>query len=89
MYFVKSNPTQAKADAKKVILGAGIKDASFEAAYPSESTSFKNPVITQDGYNAEVELMNDAVSPPLKLTYDQFVVSKFFTQAVKQFGAPS
>jgi NitT/TauT family transport system substrate-binding protein len=89
MYFVKSNPAQAKADAKKVILAAGVKDKSFEAAYPSESTSFKNPVITTGGYAAEVELMNDAVSPPLKLTYDQFVVPTFFNQAVKQLGAPS
>jgi ABC-type nitrate/sulfonate/bicarbonate transport system substrate-binding protein len=89
MYFVKSNPAQAKADAKTVIIGAGVKDKSFEAAYPSESTSFSNPVITQAGYSAEVELMNDAVSPPLKLTYDQFVVPTFFNAAVKQLGAPS
>jgi hypothetical protein len=33
--------------------------------------------------------MNDAVSPPLKLTYDQFVVPTFFNAAVKQLGAPS
>ena len=89
MYFVKSNPAQAKADAKKVIEGAGIKDASFEAAYPSEATSFSNPVITQNGYNAEVELMNDAASPPLNLSYSQFVVPTFFNAAVKQLGAPS
>jgi NitT/TauT family transport system substrate-binding protein len=89
LYFVKSNPAQAKADAKKVIEGAGIKDASFEAAYPSESTSFSNPVITQGGYNAEVELMNDAASPPLALTYAQFVVPTFFNAAVKQLGTPS
>jgi ABC-type nitrate/sulfonate/bicarbonate transport system substrate-binding protein len=89
MYFVKSNPAQAKADAKTVITGAGVKAASFEAAYPSESTSFSNPVITQAGYSAEVELMNDAVSPPLKLTYAQFVVPTFFNAAVKQLGAPS
>jgi NitT/TauT family transport system substrate-binding protein len=88
MYFAKSNPAQAKADAQTVITGAGIKETSFEAAYPSESTSFSNPVITQAGYNAEVELMNDAVSPPLKLTYAQFVVPTYFNAAVKQLGPP-
>jgi NitT/TauT family transport system substrate-binding protein len=89
IYFAKSNPAQAKADAKKIIEGAGIKDSAFEAAYPSESTSYKNPVITTAGYNAEVELMNDATSPPLKLTYSQFVVPTFFNAAVKKLGAPS
>jgi ABC-type nitrate/sulfonate/bicarbonate transport system substrate-binding protein len=85
----KSNPDQAKADAKTVITGAGTKDAAFEESWPSESSTFKTPMITQDGYNAELELMNDAVSPPVKVTYDQFVVTKFFDQAAKQFSAPS
>jgi NitT/TauT family transport system substrate-binding protein len=89
LYFAKSNPAQAKADAKTVIEGAGIKDHAFEAAYPSESTSYKNPVITAAGYNAEVELMNDATSPPLNLTYSQFVVPTFFNAAVKKLGASS
>jgi ABC-type nitrate/sulfonate/bicarbonate transport system substrate-binding protein len=89
LYFVKSNPAQAKADAAKVIEGAGIKAASFNAAYPSEATSFSNPVITTGGYNAEVELMNDAASPPLSLSYSQFVVPTFFNAAVKKLGAPS
>ena len=46
-------------------------------------------MITQNGYNAEVELMNDAASPPLNLSYSQFVVPTFFNAAVKQLGAPS
>lgn len=89
IYFAKSNPAKAKADAQKVITGAGIKEAAFEKAYPSESTSYKTPVLSEAAYNAEVELMNDAVSPPLNLTYEQFVLTKYFTAAVSKYGSSS
>lgn len=87
MYYVKSHPAQAENDARQTIEAVGVKPASFQAAYPSESGSFKIPQITNAGYAAELELINDASSDPLTLSYSGFVVPTFFNQAVKQLGA--
>jgi NitT/TauT family transport system substrate-binding protein len=86
MYYVKSHPGQAEQDARETIEGAGVTPTSFQASYPSESGSFKTPLITKAAYAAELELVNDASPAPLTLSYSQFVVPTFFNKAVKQLG---